>query len=289
MDFYSEAALFTSMGWMIFPLRPGSKQPLIPRSEGGRGYQDATDNDDFISGWAERCPNANIGIACGASGLMVVDLDPRNGCWDQLEKWKKQGNVFPRTVHARTRSGGLHLYFSLPQPLPEGWKRKLPGGIDIQVGGKYVVAPPSVILATEVDDGQAGAYTWELPPLSPDLPRPPAWLMNLLKPEPVKPYSGPKADGDAGVRLAGAIEKVRTAGKGQRNNTLNSMAHMVGRLVGEGMINQGEAEERLLAAALEVGLTRPESIATILSGMRSGARHAGNSPQKQLPGMSKIR
>ena len=45
---------------------------------------DATANADAIAEWAQRDNSSNIAIACGKSRLMVVDLDPRHGCWERL-------------------------------------------------------------------------------------------------------------------------------------------------------------------------------------------------------------
>lgn len=281
MNFYEEAIKYTRLGWRVFPLQAGTKIPW-PKT---RGVLEATNDENIVSDWAERWPDSNIGIACGASNLMVVDFDPRNGCWEQLDKWAREGKLLPLTVHARTRSGGLHLFFSMPNRLPDGWKRKLPGGVDIQVGNKYIVAAPSIITSTGVDDGQAGSYRWEREPMGPDLPLPPRWLMELLRPAPVKAFVGKRAEGDVARRLEGALAKVAGCNKGGRNHTLNLMAHLLGRALVEDGVSQVEWEPRFLEAALSCGLELTESRKTIASGIRSGMRHAGQG-QKSLPGLS---
>ena len=44
------------------------------------GVNDATMDSDLIRGWWQRWPRANVGFATGAaSGLVVLDVDPRNG------------------------------------------------------------------------------------------------------------------------------------------------------------------------------------------------------------------
>ena len=51
------------------------------------GYYDATTDEATISAWWERWPNANIGIATGMiSGLVVLDVDPKNGGDANLEE-----------------------------------------------------------------------------------------------------------------------------------------------------------------------------------------------------------
>jgi hypothetical protein len=208
---------------------------------------------------------------------MVIDLDPRHGCWETLARWENEGKRLPKTVHARTRSGGLHLLFACADGLPDGWRRKLAGGIDIQVGNKYIVAPPSVIAAEKIEDGQGGVYTWELPPVGCHLPDPPRWLLDLLKPPPVPKFVG-RTDpitGPVEARFEGAIRKVREAPGGDRNNTLNRMAHLIGRMIGEDGVDHAEAEARLTEAGLSIGLTPQEVRATVRSGLKGGMRHAG--------------
>jgi hypothetical protein len=238
---------------------------------------DATDDADQIEVWHNRAPASNIAIACGVSGLLVVDLDPRNHCWQTLARLEKERKVLPMTVHAQTRSGGLHLYFRLAAPLPEGWKRKLPGGIDIQTGNKYVVAPPSVIDADKVDDGQAGAYSWLRSPIGPDLPPPPRWLLEMLKPPPTRKYTGKAATGMAERRMEGALRKVAEASKGQRNDELNKQAHLLGSMIVTDGLSEAMVEARLVEAGMAAN---PEygyrgTLATVRSGLMKGKLHAG--------------
>jgi hypothetical protein len=281
--FRDAADLYVRLRWKIFPLKPGSKEPF----QGSHGVKDATNDIGTIYAWHARVPNSNIGIACGASTLMVVDLDPRHGCWQTLERWKEEGKHFPQTVRARTRSGGLHLYFRMEQPLPDGWKRKLPGGIDIQVGNKYVVAPPSIIHPDKVDDGQGGAYRWEQAPIGPHLLEPPQWLLDMLKPPPTtanysRGYLWPSGSAGEGAsrlerQVQGALRKVANAPEGHRNDELNNMAHLLGRLVVESGLDYQWAEARLVEAGMAAnpGVGQKATLATVRSGLQKGMAHAG--------------
>ena len=57
-------------GWHVFPCAPGSKRPALREN-----WQDlATTDHGRIRAWWARRPY-NIGIACGQSGLVVIDLD----------------------------------------------------------------------------------------------------------------------------------------------------------------------------------------------------------------------
>ncbi len=58
-----EALAYAKRGWAVFPLRPSSKFPLIPKDEGGRGCLDATTDEQQIRAWWTRQPDANIGLA----------------------------------------------------------------------------------------------------------------------------------------------------------------------------------------------------------------------------------
>ena len=68
-----------SKGYFVFPCTPRDKLPRVPKSEGGRGFKDATRDEGKILRWWDRWPDANIGIACGASGLVVLDIDSKHG------------------------------------------------------------------------------------------------------------------------------------------------------------------------------------------------------------------
>ena len=64
-------------GWRVLPLHAGAKEPhgrSVPR-----GHLDASSDLASIARWWSAAPRANVGVACAASGLIVVDVDPRNG------------------------------------------------------------------------------------------------------------------------------------------------------------------------------------------------------------------
>lgn len=109
----------------------------------------------------------NLGIATGG-GLVVVDIDPRNGgngSWDRLVD--EQGSP-PATATARTGGGGRHLFFRVDPGRTFG--KSLPGypGIDLQSDGRQVVAAPSIHAKTGMPyewlhhprDGIAPAPDW---------------------------------------------------------------------------------------------------------------------------------
>ena len=167
-------------GWQVFPLRPGDKRPAFPdhkagdctgrdpRCRGGhQGWEPRATTDPGRIGRAWARTPYNIGLACGPSGLLVIDLDrPKPGempppQWalpgvtdgaDVLAALcERHGQPFPwETFMVRTRRGGLHLYFTAPPGVRLGntagdSERGLGWLIDTRGHGGYVVAPGSFV------------------------------------------------------------------------------------------------------------------------------------------------
>ena len=106
--------------------------------------KDASAHSSQIDLWWRWWPNANVGIATGvASGLLVLDIDPRNGGDASYEQLRKQfPAAFAELLEVRTGSGGTHLYFECRSPTPS--RANILPGIDVKADGDYVVAPPSL-------------------------------------------------------------------------------------------------------------------------------------------------
>jgi Bifunctional DNA primase/polymerase, N-terminal len=68
------AAELAELGYCLHPLRPRAKVPAT-----GSGFKDATRAARQIARWWDAMPAANIGIACGASGIVVLDIDTKAG------------------------------------------------------------------------------------------------------------------------------------------------------------------------------------------------------------------
>jgi hypothetical protein len=84
-----------------------------------------------------------VGIATGvASGLVVFDIDPRNGGDASFEQLKRElPGAFEHCPEVRTGSGGGHYYFQCSDPMPS--RANIRPGIDVKADGGYVVAPSS--------------------------------------------------------------------------------------------------------------------------------------------------
>jgi putative DNA primase/helicase len=136
------ALVYASWGWHVHPLRPGDKRPLL-----SNWPQRATTDADAIRRWWGRWPQANIGLACGPSRLLAIDLDVKAGV-DGLAAWEalkaQLGFEDGGTPVSNTPSGGRHLLFALgDHPAPGNTAGKLGPGIDTRGDGGYIVLPPS--------------------------------------------------------------------------------------------------------------------------------------------------
>lgn len=135
MTILEHARDYIARGWSIFPLVPGTKRPAVelhPLLTGEKRIE-AT---DFGAWW----PGYGIGIICGqpSGGLVVVDVDPRNG--GDCEEAQRD---CPTGYVVRTGGGGLHLYTRCALGHHPKGKTNRPG-VDRQSDGGYVVAPPSL-------------------------------------------------------------------------------------------------------------------------------------------------
>ncbi len=259
--------------WHIFPCEKRGKRPITQH-----GFKDATTDAAQINQWWAQHPEANIGLDCGRSGLVVIDLDGQEG----IENWnalQDAAQIPPhQTTIAHTGSGhGAHIYYRAPAGVDiRNSTSKLAKGIDVRAQGGYVVLPPSV---TEKP------YTWEHNPDEGIAPLPDALLKLLTEPEtkltldPQNRTNGnghqngfTMRDGDYSLYVQGAIDgeigNLRAAHNGTRNHTLNSAAFNLATLG----LPHAEIESILLPVALDVGLTEKESRATIASGHKGGAQ-----------------
>jgi len=98
--------------------------------------------DDVRSWWA-RWPDANVGVLTGrVSGVVVLDIDPRNGGDTSVGTLERTWGPLPSTPTVRTGGGGRHLWFVAPgAPVTSG---PVAPGLDLKGEGGLVVAPPSL-------------------------------------------------------------------------------------------------------------------------------------------------
>lgn len=113
MSFLEIALACIARGWHVHPLKPGKKIPITPH-----GKNDATTDEEQIRAWWAQVPNANVGIACGPSGLCVLDIDQGLADAAAFTAWRIAAGL-PETYTVRTGRRpefGAQMYFSDPIP-----------------------------------------------------------------------------------------------------------------------------------------------------------------------------
>lgn len=281
-------------GFHIFPVAQGGKVPhrlssYRDASGADHGWGETATNDPnrVIQFWTKVDPNANIGVACKPSNLLVVDLDiakedsklrgtdweylhtvygPRvdgEDLFDEMEYKLGEGDRFHSSsaYQVRTGSGGRHLYFHWPASWPRiSQASPVKGIVDVRGNGGqwggYVLAEGSRTEAGEYK--LIGGSSVGLPPV---------WLRQLVAERPAPP----KIRRPQGLRQPGAVswtglvESVRNAGEGNRNNALVWAARTV---CEEGGTEQ-QALQELGSAAMDAGLGAAEVERTIQSAFRT--------------------
>lgn len=264
-----DALRLAAAGFAVFPLRPGSKLPAT-----AHGFQDASRNPEMVRAmFTVVGDRANLGIATGESGLVVVDLDGESG----VDSWRRLQHEHGRieTLTSRTPRG-WHLWFRAPANVEvRNSASRVGPNIDVRAEGGYVVAPPSRVDAT--NDKPGGCYRWARSSVTKPV-EVPSWLLPMLLPT-VSDRGGDAAPiltceiGDRYVEAAvrGEVTRVTSAVVGTRNVALRAASYALGRLVGAGVLSRGVAEQQLRAAGEAAGLGAVETGRTVARGLRDGA------------------
>ena len=267
MTLADAAATLAAHGYHVHPLRPREKVPATTR-----GFKDASCDPRQVAQWWAEMPAANIGVACGASGVAVLDIDTKAGAdpreilsqYDRADApvvgtgiGPERSTRYPRSLAGRR---GVQVYFKGSM---SSAGRLTIAGCEIKAVGGYVVAPPSV--------HPCGVeYVGELPAVE-ELPAVPDWLRELVyKPPPPARTIG---SAEPSRVLDGLTRTVATAETGNRNRALfwavcRAVEHIV---AGE---LDGHAIDTIRAAAIDAGLGEAEIEATIRSGLATQGRAA---------------
>ena len=196
------------LGFHILPVQSGKKTPAVKGEPDGPKWG-ATNDPDLLTVLFGR-GELNLGIACGPSSLVVLDLDVKNDAdgiaW--LDGQVARHGELPNTIEARTPSGGRHVYFAAPDFPVGNSAGKIAPGVDIRADGGYVVAPPSVFYT---DDWDSLKYQWKNPPGFFEPAPLPDWLADLLRPPlPLSQLAAPSRI-DVGNSISFADEKAPPA------------------------------------------------------------------------------
>jgi hypothetical protein len=198
-------------GWLVVPLHAPTedgcscgdaacarigKHPRV-----GAWKSRATSDPATIRRWWDGWPDANTGILTGRrSGVVVLDVDPRNGGDDALAELERDHGPLPRTVSVVTGGGGQHYYFRAPSIFVAG--RRIAQGLDLQAENNLLVAPPS-------RHASGRRYEWDNPPDETPLAEMPEWLLKRAMPRRSR---------------RSRRRSITTIPKGSRNKTLTSIA-----------------------------------------------------------------
>jgi putative DNA primase/helicase len=292
-DTRKAALKYAEYNWQIFPLAVESKEPLTPN-----GYKNATVDAQSIEEWWQKWPNANIGLACGMSGIIALDGDPLHYN-DESRAFVDDLLANHPTATQITPTGGHHFVYMLPADVTlSNSSGSLPPGIDVRVNGFIVLAPSTVTYRGDkakekgVEDGFSGRYKWQPSPVDfPPQPLPDHVLEMLTrKPAPPPPpytngfHNGNGSNGHHGNYAKAALEReislLRSAREGGRNEQLNKSAFSLGQLVADGALDRSEVIDRLSEAAFAIGLEERETARTIQSGLDGGKNEPRGVPEE---------
>lgn len=307
------ALLYARHGWHVFQMRPGTKD-FYGRCRACReehadystthpagsssctlhpegltrchGLYAATRDEKVIRQWWEiENPHANIGINCGASGIVLVDTDIKHhkGKYGDrsMAALEDTHGEFPVGPRAITASGGWHWLFASPEQElrsstgytdASGHFHGLAEHIDIKAVGGLMVAAPSLIF-DNTRGIVTGQYIWENDGEQP-LPALPDWVVPEIgrrekegRPQPSATVSytqQPDAEySEVYKRVIELADDVRRTREGGRNQILLTNAQKCFQYAEAGQINHAEVESIFEEAALACGLTATEVPRTI--------------------------
>lgn len=159
------ALYYRSIGLSIFPVKAGTKMPLVKWGE----FQKRRADEKEIEAWWTQWPDADIGAVTGSiSARLVLDIDGEEG----RDSVKDFLSALPSPIRTRR---GLQAHFRFSGGLGTHTTTTVAGlypGVDVRGEGGYVKLPPSLC-----SDGTR--YEGTLQPNS-DLPEPPEWLISAL-------------------------------------------------------------------------------------------------------------
>lgn len=276
------------------------------------GFHAATTDLKRIRKWWRTHPRFGVAVSCGPARLVVLDVDahaqqqpPRERLLPGipvhpsidltglesgfhtlalLAAYRGQQNpcADETTLRVRTASGGMHVWYSLPQgsrmrsSFGAGVTAALAWQVDVRAEKGYVVAP--------FTRTTSGTYR----PLGPVMePAPlPAWLAAELTrtghaviSSPAPPQAAPALTRRSGTvdglsRLLEAVEACAAAPEGTGfTDKLNRAAFTAGGLVAAGRLSRAQAMNRLTQAAEAARPAQTTKInRTIHDGLKAGAR-----------------
>ncbi|MDD3375159.1 MAG: bifunctional DNA primase/polymerase [Candidatus Omnitrophica bacterium] len=178
------ALKYSKIGWYVFPCRRNNKHPMTKN-----GFKDATIDEQVIRRWWTRNPDAMIGVACGKSGFVVIDIDDKDGRFGS-RTWEAIKHEDIITVESITPTAGRHLLFELDEKRKIHQDSDIYGhvGIDIRNQGGYIIVEPSLMTPEYAHSQILGKdkqqiYEWveDQSPFDMKPIRMPDWVYELFK------------------------------------------------------------------------------------------------------------
>jgi hypothetical protein len=305
-----------NIGWKLFPIHGitdgkcdcgdehlkdnnAGKHPLT-----SNGFKAATTDFKQITDWTRAFPNCNLGVYLKGSGLVVIDVDPRNGGEEAFDEFSRHlEGVVPQTVMAITGeqehmgriTRGTHMYYQVDSEasLEVNFGKEVPG-VDVKHNG-YVLLPGSKHFSGRTYQWSPGASPWEME----IAPLPEQLRTYLIKQSSVASTDGLSLDDLEGFEgettlyglsaLAEEIEAVSKAREGNRNNQLFNSGLKIGSLIAGGHISYVDGLEGLCQAGFVAGLEEKEVVNTLVRGNNGGALQIGatkpRGPEQPTAGM----
>lgn len=151
-------------GRHIFPIKAGAKSPPLIADNLNKASNDPTQ----IEAWHVKWPGCNWGVALKKSGVIVVDVDCKDGKRG-LETYRELDRQYgwPPTEKVETPSGGWHLYYDGKHVFALG-ERGFGPSIDAPI---YTLIPGCTL---------AGGKSYRYVPGAPKVKPAPSWFYEVL-------------------------------------------------------------------------------------------------------------
>jgi hypothetical protein len=252
MSLQDKALEYGAIGWAVFPVR--HKQPIVP----WRDYSSSDATEISAMQWESA---TGIGLDCGKSGIVVLDIDDLDAL-PELERKLGWSAIDDDTCVSVTGGGGYHVFYRAGDQAVRNSASKVVKGVDVRGDGGYVVLPPS-----SHESGRV--YQWHR--YSAEGVRPiPEKLVQVLnyreEREPVQRVEVSRSHEKWGLAvLAEEAAIIEASAPGTRNATLFEHAVYVYEVVKGGHLDRDLADLRLNQAAARVGLGSGETQLTLES------------------------
>lgn len=130
----SKSLALLELGFHIFPCN-ADKHPLTEH-----GHIDASNDRSQVELWDKAFPNALWGVHAGRSGIVVLDVDVKNGDDGFLsigDNWLE----IPETFNYQTATGGTHYVYADDGTVPLSGisKYRKMAGVDRRGGSSYII------------------------------------------------------------------------------------------------------------------------------------------------------